>query len=85
VLERSARGLLELLERGMKPPLCRSCWKAEWNHVCPKQAALSPRAAQQQPIGDLRAMDDDNLRVAYNAVMAEYMRRRRGKGSRQNP
>jgi hypothetical protein len=75
----------------MKPPICRSCWKAEWNHVCedrssagnerptPNQAALSPQAAQQQPIGDLRAMDDENFRVAYNAVMAEYMRRRRAK------
>jgi hypothetical protein len=75
VLERSAQGLLELLDSGMKPPLCRSCWKAEWNHVCedqssagserptPNQAALSPRAAQQQPIGKLRAMDDENFRV----------------------
>jgi len=86
---------------GMKPPICRSCWKAEWNHVCkgpllaenerptPKQAApapswssLLPRAvseAQQQPTSDLRAMDDQSFRVAYNAVMAEYMRRRRAK------
>ena len=85
----------------MKPPICRSCWKAEWNHVCegpllaenerltPKQAApapswssLLPRAvseAQQQPTSDLRAMDDQSFRVAYNAVMAEYMRRRRAK------
>jgi hypothetical protein len=97
VLERSARGLLELLElldSGMKPPICRSCWKREWNHVCKDQSlaenerptpapslSLLPYrvvpAAQQQPIIDLRAMDDANFRVAYNAVMAEYMRRRR--------
>ena len=86
---------------GMKPPICRSCWKAEWDHVCkgpllaenerltPKQAApapswssLLPRAvseAQQQPTSDLRAMDDQSFRVAYNAVMAEYMRRRRAR------
>ena len=41
-----------------------------------------PRAvseAQQQPTSDLRAMDDQSFRVAYNAVMAEYMRRRRAK------
>jgi hypothetical protein len=35
--------------------------------------------AQQPPISDLRAMDDDNFRVAYNAYQAEYMRRRRAK------
>jgi hypothetical protein len=85
----------------MKPPICRSCWKREWNHVCkdqssaederptPKQAAPAPslsllphRAvseAQQQPISDLRAMDDESFRVAYNAYQAEYMRRRRAK------
>jgi hypothetical protein len=93
VLERSARGLLELLElldSGMKPPICRSCWKREWNHVCkgpllaenerptpaPSLSLLPHRAisAQQQPISDLRAMDDDNFRVAYNAYQAEYMR-----------
>jgi hypothetical protein len=81
----------------MKPPICRSCWKREWNHVCkgpllteserptPEQAPPAPSwssqshraiSAQQQPISDLRAMDDDNFRVAYNAVVAEYMRRR---------
>jgi hypothetical protein len=36
-------------------------------------------AVQQQPISDLRVMDDESFRVAYNAVMAEYMRRRRAK------
>jgi hypothetical protein len=36
-------------------------------------------AVQQQPIGYLRAMDDENFRAAYNAVMAEYTRRRRAK------
>ena len=93
--------VVRTVRTGMKPLICRSCCKAEWNHVCkgpllaenerptPKQAApapswssLSPRVvseAQQQPIGNLRAMDDDNFRVAYNAVMAEYMRRRRAK------
>jgi hypothetical protein len=94
--------VLELLEHsGMKPPICRSCWKREWNHVCkdqssaederptPKQAAPAPRLslllhravseAQQPPISDLRAMDDENFRVAYNAYQAEYMRRRREK------
>jgi hypothetical protein len=35
--------------------------------------------AQQQPISDLRAMDDESFRVAYNAYQAEYMRRRRAK------
>jgi hypothetical protein len=85
----------------MKPPICRSCWKREWNHVCkgpllaenerptPEQTAPAPswsslphRAvseAQQQPISDLRAMDDESFRVAYNAYQAEYMRRRRAK------
>ena len=77
----------------MKLPICRSCWKREWNHVCKDQSSaedgrptpapslsLLPHraisAVQQQPISDLRAMDDDNFRVAYNAVVAEYMRRR---------
>jgi hypothetical protein len=39
----------------------------------------APSEAQQQPIRDLRAMNDENFRVAYNAYQAEYMRRRRAK------
>jgi hypothetical protein len=64
VLERSARGLLELLElldSGMKPPICRSCRKAEWNHVCKDQSSVSE--AQQELISDLRAMDDESFAI----------------------
>jgi hypothetical protein len=78
-----------MLEGRMESHVCKGPLLAENERPIPKQAAPAPswsslltRAvseAQQQPISDLRAMDNESFRVAYDAVMAEYMRRRRAK------
>jgi hypothetical protein len=46
----------------------------------PKAVYPSPGALGIEPLlGRLRTMNDAELKVSYNAVMAEYMRRRRAK------